>query len=112
MAERALVGPPLRDPRQLLVPFELHHVGRGRLRAGGAAGLLAGGHLGAELVVEVEEEVLLAPVQSLAERIAALRARSLDFEDEIAEIKRGTLSMFGGLISFKVFKREKFSIAL
>ena len=94
MAKRALVGPPLRDPRQLLVPFELHHVGRGRLRAGGAAGLLAGGHLGAELVVEVEEEVLLAPVQDLAERVAALRARSLDFEDKIADIKRGTFSIY------------------
>ena len=73
VAEAALLGPSLRDYRQLVVPDQLPHVGGGRLRAGRAPRLLAQGHLGPQLVVEVQGGGLLGRGQPAGGEAAVAR---------------------------------------
>ncbi len=56
----ALVGPLLRNVRQLIIPLQFEHVGGRRLRSGRAALLLPLGHLATVVVVPLQKVVFLA----------------------------------------------------
>ena len=70
VAEAALLGPPLGDGGQLVVPDQLAHVGGGRLGACRAPRLLPQRHLRTQLVVEVEGRRLLGLGQTADGEVA------------------------------------------